>query len=54
VLLCFRILPIFIQKALGDMAARVRAKLTKAVPAGGGLSVVGYTEQHHRVGSFDL
>lgn len=53
-LLCFRILPIFIEKALGDTAARVRAKRTKAVPVGGGRTVVGFIEQHRRVGSFDL
>jgi hypothetical protein len=54
VLLCSRILPIFIQKALGDTAARVRAKRTKSVPVGGGRTVVGFIEQHHRIGSLDL
>ena len=53
-LLCFRILPIFMEKALADTAAGVRAKRTKAVPAGGGRTVVRFAEQHHRVGSFDL
>lgn len=53
-LLCFRILPIFVEKALGDTAVRVRAKRTKAVPAVGGRTVVGFIERHHRVGSFDL
>jgi len=36
------------------MAARVRAKSTKAASAGVGRTVVGYMERHHRVGSFDL
>lgn len=53
-LLCFRILQIFIEKTLADTAAGVRAKRTKAVPAGGGSTVVRFTEKHHLVGSFDL
>jgi hypothetical protein len=53
-LLCFRILPIFIQKALRDTAVRACAQRTKAVPAGDRRTVVGCVEQHRRVGSYDL
>jgi hypothetical protein len=54
VLLCFRILAIFIEKALADTTARVRAKRTKAVPAGDGRTFLGFIKQHRHVGSFDL